>query len=31
MQLQSVQNYEDIRRKHQQDMDIFEKHKRIMA
>ena len=29
-QINSVRNYEGIKRKHQQDMNIYDKHKRMV-
>ena len=30
MQMDSLRNYEEIKRKHQQDMQLYERHKRLV-
>lgn len=30
MQMDSLKNYEEIKRKHQQDMHLYERHKRLV-
>jgi hypothetical protein len=30
MEEESLRNYEEIKRRHQQDMDLYEKHKKLL-